>query len=1219
MDKLPRVQFPGAASAFLFKLSRKALGLFVAFCLLFSASLVSAGVSFSLFDSLRITSNPTPVPLEGVTLGSSAEIAGQGITLSVSFVTPDIDFPYDYRVGVTFPPEFGFDESVTASFTDDVSPPDPDLRLIEIIDHTVIFRFRRTFFAPEAGQVGLITVNGVTLPQSSGEYAASVFITDIDYVVLAGPTFTNTVSVVPDVPVSLEISPGADMILTAGQAQYFTAQAQDQYGNSIADSSLSWSFLNGISLGELTPGVLFPTTVGISHIVVSSESVADTSGLLRVIAGEADRLKIVLFQPVFVGGELCDSGYVIALDDYGNELIDLGLSLEPLTLSVSEGSVTPNVFTSSPISGSVDLRDVGLRFEGFIGLVNISATQGALVSSPLSVLVEGVTVEPVGDASAGLWTPVLPLDKNITGTLQLSRTNVPALVDSVSFVGDDSRVVVRGTFESGGEVKFRRGEPLFFTGSPRNEALAVTTYGEFVRGVGFGPTCPTTYTRTVPITLLDDNIGHTSIVDTIILGQAYENYAGFGVVNPFGVVELSSLRLEVDAGSEWAFLGQGIRARSFRVIQSRELIYDLRPLSPLTFTPGLAAVRLIATVSDGSFRFPDTAIAEGQICLTPRADFEAIGESFAPAYVLPDNSPQFSMGFERDGLSVGEIEFRTIRFELFNESEKIIVPAQLASGDVFNVRSDPVYISPDMAETQWQARFVLDYRQLGLNLTDTLPVPAPAVTIGPLSQLVLDSVTINSPNAPLVSGGQEFSLVAHIHNQSLLTVAGAFLSVAVEGEEGKDTVAIADPLPGGASISVPVSVNAGDISGERIFTLSVSLESSALAQDEISASVTVQEPALLEFSGSVIESEDGAVLIGRPLNLSLLLENLGEAEVSGGEVRVTVNGAGLQRSFLGHPAVGLMEATLGTPSEAGPLIVTARIASLPYELNTLQSADIASTDSLTFTLRAVESLARARVSIATAQPRGTVFGEFMEFFSVEIINESDGEADLRLLSFAALFRGSGGTPLEPSRALVVDQSSLRDDEGIVRGSVTERDGKLQFILASNSIPSGGSLRLTFKSQLAHDADIGAFSLEIPVSEFRLRVTSGLQSGLIISAETNSGAPAVSSGEYILTSASFVSSFRTRNNPFNPDLGANSYSYTLTTDADLEIAIYTLIGEAIWRQSFSSGSPAGSAGTHVINWDGRNDDGEVVRDGVYVLIFTNQTTGEKAVLKQAVLR
>ena len=61
------------------------------------------------------------------------------------------------------------------------------------------------------------------------------------------------------------------------------------------------------------------------------------------------------------------------------------------------------------------------------------------------------------------------------------------------------------------------------------------------------------------------------------------------------------------------------------------------------------------------------------------------------------------------------------------------------------------------------------------------------------------------------------------------------------------------------------------------------------------------------------------------------------------------------------------------------------------------------------------------------------------------------------------------------------------------------------------------------------------------------------------------------------------------------------------------------GEEVYEQDFAAGSTGGMAGENVVTWNGRNDSGNLVMNGVYVVILTNVDTGESARLKLAVLK
>jgi hypothetical protein len=95
------------------------------------------------------------------------------------------------------------------------------------------------------------------------------------------------------------------------------------------------------------------------------------------------------------------------------------------------------------------------------------------------------------------------------------------------------------------------------------------------------------------------------------------------------------------------------------------------------------------------------------------------------------------------------------------------------------------------------------------------------------------------------------------------------------------------------------------------------------------------------------------------------------------------------------------------------------------------------------------------------------------------------------------------------------------------------------------------------------------------------------------------------------------------NPFNPREGPARIDYNLETDSDLEVRIFTLIGEPVWSQLISASDPLGRAGLHTydtaITWDGKNGTGREVRSGVYICMFKNNSTGEEEQFKIAVVK
>lgn len=108
---------------------------------------------------------------------------------------------------------------------------------------------------------------------------------------------------------------------------------------------------------------------------------------------------------------------------------------------------------------------------------------------------------------------------------------------------------------------------------------------------------------------------------------------------------------------------------------------------------------------------------------------------------------------------------------------------------------------------------------------------------------------------------------------------------------------------------------------------------------------------------------------------------------------------------------------------------------------------------------------------------------------------------------------------------------------------------------------------------------------------------------------------------------FETSFYNYPNPFVPN-GAEKaithFSYFLPEDSEVDFRIFTLIGELVYAKSYKATDPQGRAGARrgsfgsgLIEWDGRNGNGDVVLNGVYLAVLKTKfgvTTTKVAVVK-----
>jgi hypothetical protein len=89
------------------------------------------------------------------------------------------------------------------------------------------------------------------------------------------------------------------------------------------------------------------------------------------------------------------------------------------------------------------------------------------------------------------------------------------------------------------------------------------------------------------------------------------------------------------------------------------------------------------------------------------------------------------------------------------------------------------------------------------------------------------------------------------------------------------------------------------------------------------------------------------------------------------------------------------------------------------------------------------------------------------------------------------------------------------------------------------------------------------------------------------------------------------------NPFRAGYESTTISYYLENDSKVSLKIFTLDGKPVFTQTYSAEDPQGRHGLREIEWDGRNGDGRVVLNGVYICKL--EAAGTDATFKIAVAK
>ena len=86
------------------------------------------------------------------------------------------------------------------------------------------------------------------------------------------------------------------------------------------------------------------------------------------------------------------------------------------------------------------------------------------------------------------------------------------------------------------------------------------------------------------------------------------------------------------------------------------------------------------------------------------------------------------------------------------------------------------------------------------------------------------------------------------------------------------------------------------------------------------------------------------------------------------------------------------------------------------------------------------------------------------------------------------------------------------------------------------------------------------------------------------------------------------------NPFGVNSDVTHIEYYLSENADVTLKIYDLFGNLVWTKDIAAGEPGGlgrdqSVSANSVAWDGRNDNGQKVGNGGYILIAKAKANGK----------
>jgi hypothetical protein len=166
----------------------------------------------------------------------------------------------------------------------------------------------------------------------------------------------------------------------------------------------------------------------------------------------------------------------------------------------------------------------------------------------------------------------------------------------------------------------------------------------------------------------------------------------------------------------------------------------------------------------------------------------------------------------------------------------------------------------------------------------------------------------------------------------------------------------------------------------------------------------------------------------------------------------------------------------------------------------------------------------------------------------------------------------------------------------------------------NSSSPGNTSTLTFLTDVSDTcpADSLVLRLESP-NDWVCSQPS--DSGRSVFAQAYGDTYPMTSGMVPLQNIDLKGSFTNFPNPFQPETGSTRFTYWLAQNATVNLRIFSMTGTPVRRLITNESRNAGLNTSDT--WDGRNDSGRMVLNGVYLSVLEVDVAGAKSTVKRFV--
>ncbi len=399
--------------------------------------------------------------------------------------------------------------------------------------------------------------------------------------------------------------------------------------------------------------------------------------------------------------------------------------------------------------------------------------------------------------------------------------------------------------------------------------------------------------------------------------------------------------------------------------------------------------------------------------------------------------------------------------------------------------------------------------------------------------------------------------------------------------------------------------------------------------------LNVEEKASLDLQGEIAgppEAKDGEISVNLPFTVSALVSKYGDARVDleGSRLRLILPRVG-GYSF-DDPSDSLLSFEPGNPvtwSLVAPSISKPRdrmivefAEPLPTDGNSGQPVVLEHSQSEIWVetvagVVTMKNLSRIDTIPPYVVPRGT--GD-VPVLRIAFGDSSSYTVGLNYIHLTVL-NGSGIPLSNPSS--MIDSLTLVTSGGRFSTEVGTDNPVSIDTGYGFQLDSGEGDTVLVEADIASGASPGEIRVDIAGGgdvNFTVGNSSGPGVGVVRDEDGGSISGYFLSGPMNVMSSVFEEYVHNYPNPFRAGSEATRISYFLSSPSRVRIRIYDLTGHLVWTREVEPGRNqvySSARGVYEVEWDGRNDNGEVVRNGVYICKIT--AGSKSAIFKIAVAK